>query len=148
MTDDRITACPRCEADPQPQNFGSPRNCAFKRDRLADGSMLIVPSDYSFTPDNWQCATMTALIDAYDRDRKKVIYGHDESMNIIPCDPDADSDYGGWIVLTRYKSRGKVSSAVHVGDFYPPRPLTVALAEATITFLQRRQREDEQHARR
>lgn len=40
--------------------------------------------------------------------------------------------YGGWIVLTRYKHRGCTSSAIHVGDFFPPRPVTLSLVERFI----------------
>lgn len=119
--------CPRCTADPQPGGEGwtsSPRSCAFN----ADGE---------FTERNWNCATITALLEL-DRDPTGYrdpffgtpsILGNDESMDLIHVPEDV---YGGWIVLNRYKRRGRTSSAVHVGDFWPARPLTLALAEAVL----------------
>jgi hypothetical protein len=104
--------CGRCRADPKPERFGSPRRCAFAQDG-------------TFTPDNWACATIDALVDrrAYD------IEGEDETMTVVPAH---HGEHGGWIVLTRYKHRGKVSSAIHVGDFYPPRPVTLRLVESAL----------------
>jgi hypothetical protein len=107
--------CPRCAADPQPAHFASPRRCAF----LEDGS---------FTPDNWSCATLGALLRITDM---KEAYGDDESMQSIPVRV-ADEDDSGFLVLNRYKQRGCTSSAVHVGDFWPPKPVTLALVDAVI----------------
>jgi hypothetical protein len=101
-------ACRRCKEDLQPPLFASPRRCAF----LDDGS---------FTPDNWNCATVEALLRI---DAVPTLEGCDESLDVV-----SGRDYGGFLVLTRYKHRGKTSSAVHVGDFWPPRPLTLAVAE-------------------
>ncbi len=123
--------CARCEADPQPKDFGSPRGCAFKADTFGAD-----PSTIPFNEDNWNCATITALLDAYDPDRRKTIYGDDESMQIVPVYEQGEYGWNarGWIVLTRYKSRGKVSSAVHVGDFYQPREVTLKLVEETAAY--------------
>jgi hypothetical protein len=111
-------ACHRCEADPQPSNFGSPRRCAFN----ADGT---------FTPENWNCATIDALLigGALERYGSGEHGGDDETMQVVY----SGGGYGsGWIVLTRYKRRGCTSSAVHVGDFWPAKPLTLAITEAFI----------------
>jgi hypothetical protein len=112
--------CHRCLADPQPDGFDSPRRCAF----LENGQ---------FTPDNWNCATISALIDR-ERDacgdRDVDHYGNDESMQIICYTHTEGTD--GFIVFNRYKQRGCTSSAMHVGDFWPARPLTLSLAEAVL----------------
>lgn len=102
--------CPRCQRDPHPALFEGPRRCAFDEEG-------------NFTPKNWNCATLTALM-GLDRCTED-IYGADESMQVI-----RGRDYGGFLVLTRYKWRGCTSSAVHVGDFWPPEPLTLQTAQA------------------
>ena len=100
--------CPRCAADVRPTNFGSDRTCAFN----ADGS---------FTPDNWNCATLDALMERECFDERR----SDESIQIIWGD-----NFGGFIVLTRYKNRGCTSSALLVGDFWPAKPLTFTIAQS------------------
>jgi hypothetical protein len=115
--------CQRCAADPQPSDFGSRRNCAFT-------------DDGTFTPDNWNCATIRALFAAAGEDDGfgKFVegWGDDESLQAFSArmrwlDEDGYPESGtqGFIVLTRYKSRGCTSSAVHVGDFWPPKPVTL-----------------------
>jgi hypothetical protein len=108
--------CPRCAADPQPKNFKSPRKCAF----LADGS---------FTSDNWMCATLIAVEERGSYDPH---YGFDETAYVEPfyVQTLAGKSTSGFLVVTKYKQRGCVSSAVWVGDFYPPRQVTLAVAEA------------------
>jgi hypothetical protein len=103
-------ACRRCLADPKPPNFGSRRMCAFD-------------DDGNFTERNWNCATITALTEA----AHEPIYGCDETMEIVPARK--DHDHGGWLIFTRYKQRGKVSSLIQVGDFWPPRHVTLEMAE-------------------
>lgn len=120
--------CKRCQDDPQPDGSGSPRRCAF--DDAGD-----------FTPENWYCATIEALLHTQDVPAavgfepvfptNLSFWGPDESMQIVPAG-DMDEADGGFIVLNRYKQRGCTSSAMHVGDFWPARPLTLELAEATI----------------
>ncbi len=105
--------CPRCEAA---GNELPDRKCAFR------GPF--------FSPDNWNCASINALLDAFDPERLKAIYASDESIDIVPCDPDRDR---GWIVLTRYKRRGRVSSAVHLGD-HDPGAVTLGLVDATVDY--------------
>ena len=101
--------CFRCTKDLQPKNFGTPRLCAF------DG-------DGNFHPDNWNCATLEKLLDVNSQE----FYGNDESMEII-------SVFDGWVILNRYKQRGKCSSAVWVGDWWPARCLTLECAERIIS---------------
>lgn len=105
-------ACRRCREDPQPPEFGDPRKCAFSD----DGG--------EFVSENWNCATLNALM-SDTRLPLTEIDGCDESVQVI-----IGRDYGGFIALTRYKHRGRTTSAVLVGDFWPPRPLTLAMAEA------------------
>jgi len=105
--------CHRCQGDPQPEHFASPRKCAFD-----DAG--------NFTPDNWNCATITALEDAFAFQYKHydgLVWGHDETLEVL-----IGKDYGGFIVITRYKQRGKASSAIMVGDFWPPETLTLDIA--------------------
>lgn len=104
-------ACHRCINDPQPEGCGDPRRCAF------------TPMGY-FTPNNWNCGTLEALMDL---GTMAEVWGTDESMQVIK-----GKDFGGFLVLTRYKRRGRTSSAVHVGDFYPQRALTLDVAEKWI----------------
>jgi hypothetical protein len=127
--------CSRCLADPQPKSFLSPRQCAFD-----DAG--------NFTPHNWQCLTLAALprLGAF----KPGIWGRydqlrlndSSSVELIlaypprPTDDDSGDAWYGFIVLTRYKNRGRCNSAVHVGDFWPPEPLTLALAESTIQHME------------
>ena len=110
--------CDRCAADPRPNGAGSDqRRCAFDDDGY-------------FTSDNWQCATLEALMDACavqtDEGAVHGILGNDESLQACYR---RGNGHGGWIILTRYKRRGRTTSAIHVGDFWPPRPVTLALAE-------------------
>jgi hypothetical protein len=107
--------CPRCAADPQPKDFGNPRRCAFK----ADGT---------FTPDNWNCATIDALLNIIPTSFEQE--GSDESMQGILCEPE---DTRGWLLFARYKHRGCTSSAMHFGDSVAE-PLTLALAEDTLAY--------------
>ncbi len=131
-----MPTCERCERDPKPTNFGSARGCAFPSDSYGKN-----PAEIFFSPDNWNCATITALLDEYDPDRRKTIYGNDESLDLVPAVP-ADGDFEpeprGWLVLTRYKRRGKVSSIVYVGDFYQPEAVSLALVETTIAYWRER----------
>lgn len=108
--------CPRCAADPKPEGFGDERNCAFD----AAGN---------FTPDNWNCATIDALLGEHP----SIVHGSDEQCEITPTWlDDGSEDHGGWIITTRYKRRGCTSSAIYMGDFHPPQPLALALAERVI----------------
>lgn len=106
-------ACDRCLADPQPKHFGNPRRCAFTPEGV-------------FTPDNWNCATIQALLELA---RTVNHEGNDESMQMLYVDP---KETRGWLVITRYKYRGKTSAAVVVGD-QDPVVLTLSVAEAIIS---------------
>lgn len=113
-------ACSRCIADPQPEGFGSPRQCAF--DDAGD-----------FTPENWNCETINVLLG----DKPTEVHGDDERCEVTPTWMDDEDDaghhtYGGWIVTTRYKRRGRTDSMIYVGQFHPPRPVTLAFVERVI----------------
>lgn len=121
-------SCPRCLADPQPESFGpfgSPRTCAFD----VEGR---------FTPENWNCATICLLLELAEtkhqqsRQYQPDIWGEDESMQIVWGQGHDHEHESGWVIFTRYKHRGCTSSAVHCGDFWPPRPLTIELADHLI----------------
>lgn len=61
--------------------------------------------------------------------------GDNESMQVIQArfsDEDDWSATHGWIVLTRYKHRGRTSAAMHIGDFWPSVPLTYELANRVL----------------
>jgi hypothetical protein len=118
-------SCPRCLADPQPSYYRSSRRCAFD-DRG------------NFKPDNWDCATLTELnrLDSgHPRIDDATADGQDESLACVYCGGDG-FNYG-WIVLTQYKRRRQCSSAVYVGDWFPPATVTLALVERTLEFLRR-----------
>jgi len=108
-------SCKRCEADPRPAHFGSNRGCAFKHDG-------------SFTPKNWNCATINALLEYQQGDEH---YGQDEHLEVVSVLTHSGSESNGWIVTTRYKHRGQTASAVHVtqdGYF----PVTLQLIEEVL----------------
>lgn len=114
--------CQRCEADPQPENFGSPRNCAFDEQGV-------------FTSDNWNCATLDALLAHQQGDEH---YGEDEHMEVVSVrvrwtDENGYDESGtdGWIVTARYKHRGCTSNAAHVTQ-RGTHPLTLKLVEDVI----------------
>lgn len=114
--------CARCLADPSPSGPGwtsAPRRCAFE--------------DGAFSDTNWNCGTIDALMNAAG-DWMQEITGNDESMQVIPAYEECEGN--GWIVLTRYKHRGKTSSAVYMGDFHPAEALTLSRAERTITGIE------------
>ena len=108
-------ACPRCAADPQPEGFGSPRQCAF--DEAGH-----------FTPENWNCETINVLLG----DTPHTVHGLDEQCEITPTYLDDGELYGGFIVTTRYKRRGCTSSVIYVGDFHPANPVTLDFVERVI----------------
>lgn len=112
--------CPRCAADPRPAHFGDDRQCAFH----ADGT---------FNPENWNCATIDALIGFPTRNDARVVHGNDEQCEVTPTYIDDDSDdYGGFIVTTRYKRRGRTESMVYVGQFNPALQVTFEFVERVI----------------
>jgi hypothetical protein len=131
--------CPRCLADPQPKNFGNPRSCAFD-----DASGL-------FTPDNWRCATLDKLMSIAEGVGKMQEYGgDDETVQVVPvlleytyqgvtnCPaPAVDVTTEGFFVFSRYKQRGRTSSAVWVGDFWPVKPVTAEHVERVLQLYER-----------
>jgi hypothetical protein len=116
--------CARCQVDPQPQHFASPRVCLFTEAG-------------EFSEANWNCATVEELFNVFEESAhfRETIYGNDESMDIVPAFPDGDHEAYGWLVLTRYKRRGRVSGAIWVGDFWPAQLITPELVEKTIAGL-------------
>lgn len=117
-------SCPRCEERGWPSHFASAPTCAF----TAAGH---------FDTNNWNCATMSelrALVYGEGHDGRGCarVYGCDESVGVIPCEPDDDC---GFIVLVWYKDRGRTDAAFHVASGDPhTAPLTLALAERTIAY--------------
>lgn len=126
--------CPRCAADPQPANFGQPRKCAFT-------------SSGAFTPDNWNCATLSLIrhqrYDDHVRNDDETVavavypdgsfepatltippmqaLGNLEAQEIVP-------ECFSHIVLSFYKDRGTVKSALMLGRGSFLIPLTFAVA--------------------
>lgn len=105
------TVCRRCQRDPQPTNFGTPRRCAFTAAGAWQG-------------DNWRCATLDALLDIRDEVEH---WGEDESLQVIF----AGAGLGGWVALTRYKSRGATALAYYISQ-ERCEPLSLALAEEVL----------------
>lgn len=111
-------SCPRCTADPQPEHFGDPRGCAFDEDG-------------HFTPHNWNCATIAALLRVEGVCER--IHGESQTVDLVPAYVTDDPGYhNGWIALSRYKQRGRCSSVIHIGDFWPPREVRLSDIEAVI----------------
>ena len=111
--------CSRCQADPRPKHFGDPRRCAF-----TDGG--------EFTPENWNCASIEAMLTREGMD-DCVEFGDNESFEHTYV-PEIGEHETGWIITSRYKTRGCTSSAIMVGDFYPPRPVTLELVERLLAY--------------
>ncbi len=123
--------CPRCIAAPRPSTFANERRCAF----TADGT---------FTPDNWRCGTLDALIGPsapVQPGAGATVNGRDESLDVVMAHPDD----GGWFIFGRYKRRGCTDFARHVvrGETMADRqaleqaedhvgPVTLALVERAI----------------
>lgn len=117
--------CTGCRREPTlPYAESSVRRCAF----FEDGT---------FNPDNWRCATVDALERLVDRAYVEdgTVFGFDESLQLVPVRYVNETGFTtsrGWLVLTRYKTRGKLSSAAWVGDFWFPESLTLQIAEAVL----------------
>jgi len=85
-----------------------------------------------FTSDNWNCPIITRILKLYEKDNKdKTLYGEDQTCHVIHC----YSEHA-WVVLARYKSRGRTSNAF-VFNEDGNRPLTKEVAENLITELER-----------
>lgn len=107
--------CKLCKAQPVPY-FGEGikserRHCAFD-----DAGV--------FTPDNWNCATISPLRNAA---AEHAVWNDDQWAGLVPIDY---TEGGGFhLLLTWYKSRGRTEGAWVVADG-AVRPLTLADAEA------------------
>lgn len=115
--------CTRCAVDPQPENFGSPRRCAFD-----DAG--------TFTGENWNCATIHALL---EHQQGAEHYGDDEHAEVVSVPRRGIGEDGevyvdgtdGWIITARYKHRGQTSAAVHLTQD-GAKPVTLALVEGVL----------------
>ncbi|QHZ58652.1 hypothetical protein M655_025120 [Brevibacillus sp. NSP2.1] len=86
----------------------------------------------TFSPDNWNCATMIAL-----REISREIgtnYRDDNAVASIGTVPFEGGDYSGYIVMTWYKDRGRTSNAFIAWDSEPIRELTEADAILAIEY--------------
>ena len=127
-----VVPCSRCLADPAPSRLSQPRECAFD-------------DSGAFRELNWNCATIAFLLGhplAHD------FLGQSESIQFVPAmtavvdgesgEPSkTDVMQDGWLVLTRAGREGRVSSLVHLGDFFPPSPVTLAMLDDTIEGLRK-----------
>jgi hypothetical protein len=90
-----------------------------------------------FSNDNWNCATMNKLRNISEELDKSM--RHDMScgsIGYVPMDNDYTTDdfdtFGGYIVMTWYKERGRTGNAVFMTDSETS-PLTIKHAELAIT---------------
>lgn len=109
-----VGACPRCIARGKTWKGDNPK-CAFKSG--------------TFDADNWNCATANALRSAA---QVRAYNGDEDTCAVLPLPEDYDHA-AGFVVLSWYKSRGRVDGA-HAVVNYKPVPLTLAMAEAAITL--------------
>ena len=95
--------CDACVNDPKPNNFNFRRRCAFTHG--------------DFNSDNWNCATMSELLQVmYHDDDTTTLYCDDETLMIWPIKP--DEGFGYWIIVGCYKTRGRVDTfAIHGSDY-------------------------------
>lgn len=98
------TPCPACVS-----GASEPRRCAFM--------------SWRFSTDNWNCATLNRLRQLM-AEEGIVLRGYDESMGVLVL----PEEIGGFLCLTWYKERGRVSGAWHLGDDPAHNPLTLHLA--------------------
>jgi hypothetical protein len=103
----------------QPAGFGQPRKCGFTDREWSHGLF--------FTSENWNCETLNALRDI----AVTHVNPDDRSIGIVWL-PESDDTDSGWIVLTWYKRRGSVGSAIVMNEDSRPRELTLELAETAI----------------
>ena len=89
---------------------GSNPTCAFK--------------DGTFSPDNWNCATMGTLRDLADLFDMSHRCG-DDSIGIVPFE-------GAFIVMAWYKSRGKTDRAYALGIYGEPKSVSTQDAHMAI----------------
>jgi hypothetical protein len=102
-------ACKRCEERGKTWE-GSDPVCAFKSG--------------TFSADNWRCATMSELRKLCGSD---VVWSEDQNAALLPTGD------GGHVVMTWYKSRGRVDGA-YIMTCEGVEPLGMGEAEAVILF--------------
>lgn len=105
--------CKLCQLRPVPENYGSPRRCAF--------------GEFGeFIADNWNCETMNELRGAYIwKHRDDQVKG---SICVLPVGEISGTSMG-YLVLTYYKDRGETGGARIVQDDQPDVPLSRFIAE-------------------
>ena len=147
-----VSNCALCKSTPVPENYGSPRSCAFDAGGL-------------FTSDNWACVTALHLreLAGENEDSKNeesfYIRANDQSYGALyvppnPNDVPEGEEFGpfrggGFIAMSWYKGHGQTEIIIRVD----PRdggaldeaglPLTLREAEAAIENIRLRQREGE-----
>lgn len=94
-----MSRCQGCLADPQPDNFASPRECAFEKTGR-------------FNSQNWNCVSINRLRDAFgDVDINwdyEGVWCQVRRVEIKSLD--------GWLVLSGYKRRGRLKSCLLIHD--------------------------------
>lgn len=111
-----MKVCKRCEERGKTWQGDEPK-CGF-------------PNGNAFTTENWNCATLLKLWEAADRDGF-VSYNNDSACAMVPFD---DGDNDGWIILTRYKCRGRITNAFWIIESSQSNqnPLTLLQAESAL----------------
>ncbi len=99
-------ACEYCEARVKDWRGDDPK-CAF--------AMRNILGYFPFNPDNWNCAAVNQLWDLAEK-RDGILYGLDCTAAMFTLSDDIDGDF---LVLTRYKRRGKID-AMHVLNYAGP----------------------------
>lgn len=88
-----------------------------------------------FTPHNWSCQTLRALREiAQNEQHYSYHYRHDDmSIAVLPI-PESDDEQvrPGFVVMTWYKDRGRVTQAWTMSDDAQPAPLNLVTAEAVL----------------
>lgn len=115
-------ACKLCENRGKTWEGDNPK-CAFDENGV-------------FNSDNWNCATMNKLRDIADS--MDTDFRDDNScgsIGYVPMDndyaPDNFDTFGGYIVMSWYKNRGRTGNAVFMTDDGTT-PLTIKHAEVAI----------------
>ena len=108
--------CKECETRGKTWEGSDPK-CAFLLDE--------------FHTDNWNCATMNKLRNlCYDNGFYKRDDNSAASIGVLHI-PELDNAYG-YLIMTWYKSRGRVGKAVIMCDDEDPHTLTLVEAESII----------------
>lgn len=116
----------------------------YKGHRLSMGAIQCAfPDGKTFSPDNWNCETMTALrtlageqddIGATSHFHAHHRWDdHTDSIGVLAIpDVGGDAVQSGYLVMTWYKSHGTTGQAWVMWDDNEPQRLTLATAEAIL----------------